>query len=446
MGLFDKLSGSLQKVFRDMRGYGKLSEQNIADALREVRMALLEADVNFLVVKDFIAKVREKSVGLTVLESVSPGQQFIKFVHDELVALLGGAKKEFDLSGQRPARIMMIGLHGSGKTTTTGKLAAFFKKQHKKVALVACDIRRPAAVDQLEILGKQVGADIVIKPRPGEAVPELGKRAMQEFQSLESHVAIFDTGGRFQIDGELVEELKELRAAINPNNVILVLDAAIGQESVNVAQTFHQAVGLTGLILTKLDGDARGGAALSVQQVTGVPVLMTGVGEQMDKLEPFYPERMASRILGMGDIVSFVEKAQEAFDEKDAEDMEAQMFKSELTLEDFLKQMRFMKKLGPLENLLEMMPGAGRIPEHMKSQISSQSGDLMKKTEAIIQSMTPRERRKPDIVNGSRRRRIANGSGTRVQDVNELLKKFDSAKDMAKKMKKHQKKFMKFGR
>ncbi len=446
MGLFDKLSGSLQKVFRDMRGYGKLSEQNIADALREVRMALLEADVNFLVVKDFIAKVREKCVGLEVLDSVSPGQQFIKFVHDELVALLGGKQKDFDLTGPRPARIMMIGLHGSGKTTTSGKLAAFWKKQHKRVALVACDIRRPAAVDQLEILGKQVGADVVIKPQPGESVPMIGKRAMQEFQSLESHVAIFDTGGRFQIDAELVQELKELREAINPNNVILVLDAAIGQESVNVAQTFHKELGLTGLILTKLDGDARGGAALSVQYVTGVPVLMTGVGEQMDKLEPFYPERMASRILGMGDIVSFVEKAQQAFDDKDAEAMEEQMMKDDITLDDFLKQMRFMKKLGPLENILEMMPGAGRIPEHLKSQIGADSGRQMKTIEAIIHSMTPKERRKPDVINGSRRRRIAAGSGTRVQDVNELLKKFDDAKKMAKRMKQQRKKMMRFGR
>ena len=445
MGLFDKLSGSLQKVFRDMRGYGKLSEQNIQDALREVRMALLEADVNFLVVKEFIQRVREKCVGLEVLDSVTPGQQFIKYVHEEMVALLGGRTKEFDLSGQRPARVLMLGLHGSGKTTTTGKLALFWKKQHKKVVLVACDIRRPAAVDQLAILAKQVGVDI-IRPLPGETVPMVGKRAMQEFQSLEAHVAIFDTGGRFQIDEELVGELKELKAAIAPNNVMLVLDAAIGQESVNVAQTFHKEIGLTGLILTKLDGDTRGGAALSVQHVTGVPVMMTGTGEQMDKLEAFHPDRMASRILGMGDIVSFVEKAQQAFDEKDAEAMEEQMFKDDITLEDFLKQMRFMKKLGPLENLLEMMPGAGRIPEHLKGQIGQDSGAQMKRIEAIIQSMTPKERRKPDVINGSRRRRIAAGSGTRVQDVNELLKKFDDAKTMAKRMKSQRKKFMRMGR
>lgn len=445
MGLFDKLSGSLQKVFRDIRGYGKLSEQNIQDALREVRMALLEADVNFLVAKEFIQKVREKCVGLEVTDTVSPGQQFIKHVHDELVGLLGGERKEFELGGERPARILMLGLHGSGKTTTTGKLAHFFKKQHKRVVLVACDIRRPAAVDQLAILAKQAGVD-VIRPNPGETVPALGKRALAEAKALDAHVVIFDTGGRFQIDEELVQELKDLRAAVNPNNVVLVLDAAIGQESVNVAQTFHQAVGLTGLILTKLDGDARGGAALSVRQVTGVPVLMTGVGEQMDKLEAFHPDRMASRILGMGDIVTFVEKAQEAITEKDALEMQEQLSKDGFTLEDFLKQMRYMKKLGPLENLLEMMPGAGRIPEHVRSQIGAESGEQMKKIEAIIQSMTPQERRRPDIVNGSRRRRIANGSGTKVQDVNELLRRFDDAREMAKRMKKQQKRLLRFGR
>ena len=444
MGLFDKLSGSLQKVFRDMRGYGKLSEKNVQDALREVRMALLEADVNFLVVKDFINRVREKCVGLEVVESVTPGQQFVKFVHEEMVALLGGNRKDFALNG-RPAKILMLGLHGSGKTTTSGKLAHYFKKQHKKVVLVACDIRRPAAVDQLAILAGQAGAGIV-KPNPGETVPDLGRRALTEAAAQQADIVIFDTGGRFQIDQELVQELKDLRAGVQPDNVVLVLDAAIGQESVHVAETFHKEVGLTGLILTKLDGDARGGAALSVQHVTGVPVLLVGVGEQMDKLEAFHPDRMAQRILGMGDIVSLVEKAQQAISEKDALEMQEQMFKDTFTLDDFLMQIRHMKRLGPLENILEMLPGAGNIPEHMKARMNADSGKEMKKTEAIIQSMTADERRKPDIVNGSRRRRIATGSGTKVQDVNELLKRFDSAKDMAKKLKKHQKKLLRFMR
>ncbi len=442
--MFDKLSSSFQKIFRNLRGFGKLSESNIQDALREVRMALLEADVNFQVVKDFTARVREKCVGLEVTESVTPGQQVIKFVHDEMVALLGGSAKDFNLAAH-PAVVMMIGLHGSGKTTTSGKLARRWKKGGKNVLLVACDIRRPAAVDQLKILADQMGVGI-ITPLAGESVPALGARAFKHAQENRFDVAIFDTGGRFQIDQELVAELKDLRDAIQPQNVILVVDAAIGQESVNVAQTFHKEVGLTGLILTKLDGDARGGAALSVQHVTGCPILLVGTGEKAEDLEPFYPDRMASRILGMGDVVSLVEKAQIAMADEDFEEMQQEVFKENLNFEDFLAQLRRLKKLGPLENLLEMLPGHANVPAHLKGNLAASSGKEMKRTEAIIQSMTVAERRRPDLINAGRKRRIAAGSGTDVSHVNELLRKFDSARKMMKQMKKHQKRLLRFGR
>jgi signal recognition particle subunit SRP54 len=442
--MFDKLTGSFQRIFKNLRGYGKLSEKNIQDALRDVRMALLDADVNFQVVKDFIAKVREKCVGAEVLDSVTPGQQVIKFVHDEMAALLGGTKKDFDLSG-KPCRVVLLGLHGSGKTTTAGKLALRWKKAGRRVLLVACDIRRPAAVDQLQILGKHAGVDVAA-PQPGESVPELGRRALAVAAEKGSEIVIFDTGGRFQIDTELVQELKDLRAAIEPRNVVLVLDAAIGQESVHVAETFHKEVGLTGLILTKLDGDARGGAALSVQAVTHCPVLLVGVGERPEDLEPFHPDRMASRILGMGDIVSLVEKAQQAIDAKDVEAMQEKLLKDGFTLEDFLVQLRQMKKLGPLENLLDMMPGMANVPARVKEEMSGSSGQDFKRTEAIILSMTPKERRHPEVINGSRRRRIALGSGCDVRDVNELLKKFDMARKMTQRLKKQQKRLLRMGR
>ncbi|MFH0880688.1 MAG: signal recognition particle receptor subunit alpha, partial [Lentisphaerota bacterium] len=323
--MFDRLSGALQKVFKNLRGYGKLSERNIQDALREIRMALLEADVHFQVAKDFIAKVKEKCLGQEVLDSITPGQQVVKIVHDELASLLGGERRDFNWQG-KPAGVMLLGLHGSGKTTTAGKLARKWKAGGKKVLLVACDIRRPAAVDQLRILAGEAGVDIVA-PEKGETVPALGLRALQRAQREDFDVILYDTGGRFQIDQELVAELAELRKNTGPGNVVLVLDAAIGQESVHVAETFHKEVGLTGLILTKLDGDARGGAALSVQSVTGCPILLTGVGERQEDLELFYPDRMASRILGMGDVVSLVEKAQQAMDVEEMGRMEERLLK-----------------------------------------------------------------------------------------------------------------------
>jgi len=443
--MFDKLGQSLQKTFKNLRGYGKLSEKNIQDALREIRMALLEADVHFQVVKDFIARVREKSLGADVLDSITPGQQFTKHIQDEMVTLLGGANVDFDLSG-KPATVLMLGLHGSGKTTTTGKLAARFKKLGRSVMVVACDIRRPAAVDQLQILAKQVGVEC-LAPMEGETVPALGARALKVADDKMMDLLIFDTGGRFQIDEELVQELKDLRSAIKPRNVILVLDAAIGQESVHVAETFNKEVGLTGLILTKLDGDARGGAALSVRSVTGCPVLLVGTGEKIENLEPFYPDRMASRILGMGDVISLVEKAQQAMEGADMEAMQAQFNKDSFTLEDFLAQMRQLKKLGPIENLLEMLPGIGSLPDRVKQGLTGGAGaQEMKRTEAIILSMTPRERRNPGVIDASRRKRIARGSGLEVRHVNELLKRFEAARKMAKQMKKHQKRLLRMGR
>ncbi len=439
--MFDTLSGSLQKIFKNLRGYGKLNERNIKDAMREVRMALLEADVHYEVVKDFTARVREQCMGADVLDSVTPGQQVVKHIHDELINLLGSNHKEFDLNA-RPAALLLLGLHGAGKTTTASKLALRWKKEGRKVVLVACDIRRPAAVQQLQVLGKQIGVD-VIAPEPGESVPALGRRARKLTEQSGVDVAIYDSGGRFQVDEELVAELKELKQAVDPRNVALVVDAAIGQESVHVAESFHEAVGLTGLILTKLDGDARGGAALSIQHVTGCPILLVGVGERPEDLEPFYPDRMASRILGMGDVVSLVEKAQAVVDQDQMVRMEERLRRNTFDFEDFLIQLEQMEKMGPLENLLEMLPGGAEIPEQAKQQLGADSGKQWGQAKAIIQSMTPQERRNPLLIKGRRRERIARGSGTDVRAVNDLMKRFDQMKRMAKKMKKMEKRLRK---
>ncbi len=431
--MFDKITSSLQRIFRDLRGYGRLSEKNIEDSLREIRLALLEADVNFQVARDFIARVKAKCLGREVLESITPGQQVVKHVHDELVALLGGAHRDFDLS-QRPATVLLIGLNGSGKTTTAAKLALRWKKAGRQVLLVACDLRRPAAVDQLRILAGQVGVPVE-GPQKGETLTALGARALEKAKAGGADIAIFDTGGRFQIDRELVQELKELRDVVRPLNTVLVLDAAIGQESVNVADTFNKEVGLTGIILTKLDGDARGGAALSVQAVTGRPILLAGMGEKPEDLEPFHPDRMASRILGMGDVVSLVEKAQQSLDAAEMERMQEKLLENAFTLDDFLVQIRQVQKLGPVENLLEMIPGAANVPARVKTGLAGVSSESWKKAEAIIQSMTARERRHPDLMDASRRRRVAAGSGTDVRDVNELLKNFERARKMARQLK-----------
>jgi len=441
--MFENLSSALQKTFKNLRGYGKLSEKNVKDALREVRIALLEADVNFRVARDFVARVQESCLGEEVLDSVTPGQQIIKRVNDELVKLFGGAHKEFDLTGS-PASVMLMGLHGSGKTTTAGKLANRWKKSGRRVLLVACDIRRPAAVEQLSILAKQVGVEI-LKPEPSETVPMLGKRAAQFAKEGTYDVVIYDTGGRFQVDDELVAELKHFRAWTEPRNTVLVLDAAIGQESVNVAEAFREAVGLTGLILTKLDGDARGGAALSVHAVTGCPILMTGSGEKMDDLTPFYPDRMASRILGKGDVVSFVEKAQDVMDEKEAQKMQEKLANNQLDLEDFLSQIKQMKKLGSMESIFDMMPGDAMKMSTQQKQAAAKASEVeMRKFESIIQSMTPWERRHPKQIDRSRRLRIAAGCGRKLADVNQLLKRFEQTSKMGKQFKKMEKRLLRF--
>jgi signal recognition particle subunit SRP54 len=436
--MFDNLSTALQKTFKNLRGYGRLTEKNVKDSMREVRMALLEADVNFKVARDFVKKVQESCMGDEVMGSITPGQLVVKKVQDELEELLGGAHREFELTGH-PASVMMMGLHGSGKTTTSGKLALRWKKSGRRVLLVACDIRRPAAVEQLMILAGQVGCD-VIGPEPGETVPMLGKRAAKYAKDEKFDVVIYDTGGRFQVDEELVQELKEFSAETEPKNRVLVLDAAIGQESVNVAETFRDAVGLTGLILTKLDGDARGGAALSVHAVTGCPILMTGSGEKMEDLEPFYPDRMASRILGMGDVVSFVEKAQGLVDEEQAMKMQEKLMKNQMDLEDFLSQIQQMKKLGPMSNIFDMMPGdAMKMDQKKKDAIAKASELEMKKFESIIQSMTKWERRNPKLIDRPRRLRIAAGCGRKFADVNQLLKRFEQMGKMGKQFKKMEK-------
>ncbi|MBU0677562.1 MAG: signal recognition particle protein [Verrucomicrobia bacterium] len=441
--MFETLTGSFQRVFKKLRGYGKLTEKNIQEALREVRMALLEADVNYKVVKDFITKIREQCLGDEVLDSVTPGQQVIKRVYDEMTALLGGSHTDIDMS-RRPASVVLLGLHGSGKTTTAAKLARKWKKGGRNIVLAACDIRRPAAVDQLRVLGQQVGVTVV-GPEKGDTVRDVAARARTHAEKNGADVIIYDTGGRFQIDTELVQELKEMKKAVDPENAILVLDAAIGQESVHVAETFHKEVGLTGLILTKLDGDARGGAALSVQAVTGCPILLVGTGEKPEDLEDFYPERMASRILGMGDVVSLVERAQESVNAEEMAEMEAKLLKNAFDLNDFARQLQQMKKLGPIQNLMEMMPKQAGMPT-ITSDMADFSEKEMKKTEAIIQSMTPRERSRPDILNAGRKRRIAFGSGTEVRDVNNLLKNFDRARKMAQQLKKTQKRLLRFSK
>ncbi len=433
--MFENLSTALQKTFKNLRGYGKLTEKNVKDSMREVRLALLEADVHFKVARDFVKRVEETCMGEEVLGSVTPGQQVVKRVNDELVELLGGAHEEFDLTG-RPASVMMMGLHGSGKTTSAGKLAYRWKKSGRRILLVACDIRRPAAVEQLSILAGQVGCDIV-KPEPDETVPMLGRRAAQLSKDGSYDVVIYDTGGRFQIDDELIEELSAFRAETEPRNAVLVLDAAIGQESVNVAEAFRDAVGLTGLILTKLDGDARGGAALSVHAVTGCPILMTGSGEKMEDLEPFYPDRMASRILGMGDVVSFVEKAHDVVDQEEAMKMQEKLENNQLDLEDFLKQIKQMKKLGSMSSLFDMMPGdMMKMDAGKKAAIANASEIEMKRFESIIQSMTPWERKNPKRIDRSRRLRIAQGCGRKLADVNQLLKRFEQMGKMSKQFKK----------
>jgi signal recognition particle subunit SRP54 len=431
--MFDSLTNKLQKVFKDLRGLGKISESNVGDSLREVRMALLEADVNFKVARDFIERVKEKSLGAEVIQSVQPGQQIVKIIYDELVALLGSENASLNLTGN-PACVLMCGLHGSGKTTSSGKLAKLLAKQGRAPLLVAADVYRPAAMDQLATLGKQIDVPVFVKK--GETdILKIAREALAYAAENNRATLIFDTAGRLQIDEALVQELVRLRDFIKPQEILLVLDAATGQEAVNVATHFDQALQITGSILTRLDGDARGGAALSMKSVTGKPIKFMGVGEKLEDFEPFHPERLASRILGMGDVVSLVERAAEAVDMDEAARTEEKMRKGQFSLEDFLDQMRAMKKLGSLQSIVGMLPGGDQIkPEQLDAQQKE-----FKRMEGIICAMTPQERRSPNLLNAKRRLRIAAGSGVKVAEVNTLMNKFAQMQQMMKKFGKMQK-------
>jgi signal recognition particle subunit SRP54 len=422
--MFSRLSDKLQDVFKDLRGHGRISESNINDALREVRLALLEADVHFKVAKDFIARIKEKSLGEEVLRSVTPGQQIVKIFHDELAALLGGDAAPLELGPQ--ARILVVGLNGAGKTTTCAKLALHLKKLGRSPVLIACDLQRPAAIDQLATLAAQIDVP-VYRPAPGEKnVLRVVKDGMAWAKDQSCNVEIYDTAGRQDLDDDLIDELRKVKDMVQPNESLLVCDAATGQQAVGVAEKFHGAVGVTGLILTKLDGDARGGAALSLREVTGRPVKFTGTGEKVEAFEVFYPDRLASRILGMGDVVSLVEKAAASFELEDASRMEARLRGGRFDLSDFLEQFKMLRKMGPLENLLGLIPGMDKMKNPGVDE------KQMRRVEAIVLSMTPGERARPDILNARRRQRIARGSGTTVSEVNNLLLRFS---DMRKLMK-----------
>jgi signal recognition particle subunit SRP54 len=421
----DLLAEKLQSVFKTLRGYGKLSESNVAEAVREVRLALLAADVNYQVAKDFCEEVKKKSLGAEVLASIRPGEQFVKIVHDELIACFSSDTPE--MTPNRPLRILLCGLNGAGKTTTAGKLAAFFKKRKQHVVLVAGDLARPAAIDQLQILGKQIG--VTVLTFPGEKSPEVVARlAKEEVARLRAEVAIFDAAGRLDVDDSLLAELEAVGKTWEPQETLLVADAATGQTSVKVAQAFKSRVPVTGLVLSKFDADTRGGAALSFQRVTQVPIRFLGTGEGIDALELFAPERLVSRLLGMGDIVGLVEKAQTEFDAVSAEKMAEKMSKNSFDLQDFLDQIKMMRKLGPLQNLLGMVPGMPKIPDSVDSEKS------LRRVEALIRSMTPGERSRPGILNARRRQRIARGSGASVTELNELLHRFEEMKKMMQRL------------
>ena len=424
--MFARLSDKLQDAFKNLRGQGKISEANVTDALREVRMALLDADVHFQVAKDFIAKVKEKALGEQVLRSVTPGQQIVKIFHEELCTLLGGDTAPLDLS--KNSRILIVGLNGAGKTTSSAKLARLLKSQGRSPLLIASDLHRPAAIDQLAVLGDQIDVP-VFRPVDGESdILRSTKRALEWCDSTGGNVQIFDTAGRQEIDGPLIEELKQLRDFLQPQEVLLVCDAATGQQAVSVAEHFHAALGLTGLILTKLDGDARGGAALSLRSVTGRPIKFAGVGEKIDQFETFHPDRLAGRILGMGDVVSLVERASEAISEDEARRMEEKLRTATFDLTDFLQQFKMIRRMGPLENILGMIPGMDKIKD------SSIDEKQLKRVEAIILSMTLQERARPDILNARRRQRIARGSGVHVSEVNNLILRFTQMRKMMKNM------------
>jgi len=432
--MFETLSDKLESVFKKLRGQGVMTEDNIKEALREVRLALLEADVNFKVVKEFVEAVRVKAVGTEVLQSLSPGQQVVKIVHDELITLMGGhGSNDLDLAAKPPVALMMVGLQGAGKTTSCGKLGNWLRKQKRRPLLVPADVYRPAAIEQLKTVGRQLSLE-VFDSKPDQDPVAICSEALRYAELNGYDTVILDTAGRHQIDDFLMSELERIKSAVQPREILFVADAMTGQEAVNVASGFNERLGLTGAILTKLDGDAKGGAALSIKAVTGTPVKFVGLGEKLDALEVFHPDRLVSRILGMGDVLTLVEKAQAAFDEKDAEQLQRKIKKNQFDLEDFLSQMQQLKKLGSLESIMGMIPGMGKM---MKQVQGAQFGEKeIKRIEAIIRSMTPSERANHTIINGSRRLRIAKGSGTTVQEINQLLKRFTEAQKMMKQLQK----------
>jgi signal recognition particle subunit SRP54 len=427
--MFENLTEKFQDVLKTLRGQGRISEGNIESALREVRLALLEADVNYNVVKDFTAAIKEKALGAEVLASLTPDQHFIKIVHAEMAKMMGGHAQELDLARRPPVPVMLVGLQGSGKTTSCGKLALFLQKKKRSPFLVPADVYRPAAIEQLKILGSQIGIP-VFDSNPGADPVEICREAVRYADRNGYDTVLIDTAGRLHIDEELMEELRRIKAAVDPADILLVADAMTGQDAVNVAKAFHQKLSLTGVVLTKMDGDARGGAALSIRAVTGAPIQFVGVGEKLDAIEPFFPDRMASRILGMGDILTLVEKAQETIDEKQARELERKLRKSQFTLEDFRDQLLRVRKMGSMEDLLGMIPGMGGKLKELKGAAPDETE--LRRALAIIDSMTREERHNVKILNGSRRKRIALGSGTTVQEVNRLLKNFQQAEQMIK--------------
>ena len=431
--IFENLADRLQETFKKLRGHGKLTADDVNATMREIRIALLEADVNFKVVKDFIKKIKERAVGQEVLESLTPAQAVIKIVNEELTALMGQTQSHINISPKAPTIIMMVGLQGAGKTTSAGKLGLMFKKQGKHPLMVAADIYRPAAIKQLQVLGSQIDIPVFAKEDCKDAV-RIANEAIDYAKSHANDIVIIDTAGRLHIDENLMQELKSIKEDVKPHEILLVVDAMTGQDAVNVAESFNNDLGLDGVILTKMDGDARGGAALSVKAVTGCPIKFVGAGEKLEALEPFYPDRMASRILGMGDVLTLIEKAQTAFDAEEAKKMEKAFRKNEFTLDDFLSQLNQVRKLGSFENILGMIPGMGGLKKKLGDVDIDMNGKEIKHIEAIIRAMTPEEKRNTKIINGSRRKRIAMGSGTKVQEVNKLLKQFDEMKKMMKKM------------
>jgi signal recognition particle subunit SRP54 len=428
---FEGLADRLQNVMNKIRGKGKVTEADVKEMMREVRLALLEADVNFKVVKDFIKRVSERAVGQEVLKSLTPGQQVIKVVKEELTALMGGEQSKIAVSNRPPTVIMMVGLQGAGKTTTTGKLANLLRKKYnRKPLLVAADIYRPAAIKQLETLGKQLNMPVFSLGDKVSPV-EIAKQALAKAKEEHHDYVLIDTAGRLHIDEALMDELKQIKEVTKPDEIFLVVDAMTGQDAVNVAQSFNEQLGLTGVILTKLDGDTRGGAALSIKAVTNTPIKFVGMGEKMDALEPFHPERMASRILGMGDVLTLIEKAQAAIDEEKAKELEQKMRTLSFTFDDFLEQLGQVRKMGPLDEIIKMLPGANKIKGLNNIQVDEKQ---ISRVEAIIRSMTKEEKANPEIINASRKKRIAKGSGTSVQEVNRLLKQFEEMKKMMKMM------------